>query len=193
MFSGSGVTWAVLCLALLVSGCGDDEPEGGDPPTPPSSSASESADPTAPPSPTRSAATGPVLSLKGVSLHLPQGWQISNDDSNILVVGADQDGDAVINLSSFPSLDRGASLGELARATVRTGGYPPGSVQEPVTMAGRSAFHVAGAVMGDDSEEFGLINRGDIVSVEFVFISDPPPRAERQELIDSVLASVVLP
>ena len=78
----------------------------------------------------------------------------------------------------------------MAQSTQRTGGYPPNAVQPPTTMAGLPAFHVAGRVAGDDSEEFGLIHDGEIVSVEFVFLRGP--EAGRQELIESVLATVEL-
>lgn len=192
MFSGRWTVCGTLCLALLVSGCGgDDDSEGDDPPASPSASATGSSEPTAPTSPTVEPATGPVLTLKGVSLNLPEGWHVDNDDSNILVVGADKDSDVLINLSSFPSLDPNASIAALARSTQKTGGYPANSVQPPATMAGRPAFHVAGEVAGDYTEEFGLLNGGDIVSVEFVFWN--APKAGRQELIDSVLATVQLP
>ena len=55
-------------------------------------------------------------------------------------------------------------------------------MQPPTTMAGQPAFHVAGEVVGDYSEEFGLIHDGEIVSVEFVFFRGPeagPTGADR--------------
>lgn len=194
MFSGRWTACAALCLALLVTGCSDDdEPEGEGPPESPSSSdASSPTDETTPtdePS-TVAPATGPELSVKDVSIRLPEGWAVDNTDASFLVVGAANDDTGVINLSSFPSLDPDASIDVLARSTVKTGGYPRDAVQPPTTMAGQPAFHVAGEVVGDYSEEFGLIHDGEIVSVEFVFFRGP--EEGRQELIDSVLATVEL-
>ena len=66
----------------------------------------------------------------------------------------------------------------------------PSSATTTAAPTDRPAFHVAGRVVGDASEEFGLIHDGDIVSVEFTFRSGPD--AGRQELIESVLATVEL-
>ena len=166
---------AVACLALVATGCSDDDdPEGEGPPASPSSSdVSSPTDETSPTDePTTVApATGPALKVKAVSLRMPEGWAVDNDDASFLVVGAADDGTALINLSSFPALNPDASLDRLARSTVKTGGYPPDSVLPPTTMAGQPAFHVAGEVGGDYSEEFGLIHDGEIVSVEFVLLA----------------------
>jgi hypothetical protein len=198
VFSGRRVATAgAVCLALLAAGCGDDEePEGGSPPEAPSSSSSSSTT-TAPTDPTGSTtapavepATGPPLKVKGVSLRLPEGWHVDNTDASFLHVGAADDRSGVINLGSFPALDPDVSLNRLARSTIRTGGYEPGEILPETTVAGRPAFHVAGPVAGDPSEEFGLVHDGEIVSVEFVFFRGPA--AGRQELIESVLATVEL-
>jgi len=184
------------CLVLLAGGCGDDDPDKADPPSPSPSSSDGSGSPAEPTTPTETAttvapATGPVLKLRGTRLRLPEGWHVDNDQSNILVVGASEDLGMLINLSSFPSLDRKASLEDLAKATVETGGYAKGSIKKPGEMAGRPAFRVAGKAYGDYTEEYGLIHKGDIVSVEFVFID--APKQGRRELIESVLATVRLP
>jgi hypothetical protein len=190
---------AALCLATLVSGCDDEDPGSGAAPseTPTSSEASASptgaGDPTGDPTaeqPTVEPATGPKLTVKAASLRLPLDWHVDNTDASFLHVGAADDRTALINLSSFPSLDPDVSIRRLARITQRTGGYPADSVQPPTTMAGRPAFHVAGPVAGDDTEEFGLLHDGEIVSVEFVFRRGPD--TGRQELIESVLATVEL-
>ncbi len=199
MFSGGWTTGAALCLVLLVGGCSGDDPEAKDPPPSGSPSASDSpsepTEPTGPTGPTDDPATvepatGPPLTVKGVSLRMPEGWHLDNDDASFMVVGAADDRTAIINLGSFPSLDPDVSLRRLARSTLRTGGYSNGKVLPEATMAGRPAFHVTGDVAGDWTEEFGLIHEGEIVSVEFVFRRGP--KAGRQELIDSVLATVEL-
>ena len=193
MFSGGWTICATLCLVLLVSGCSDDDPEAKDPPTSESPSATDST--TEPTEPTDDPATvepaaGPPLTLKGVSLRMPQGWHLDNDDASFLVVGAADDRTAIVNLGSFPSLDPNVSLMRLARSTLRTGGYSNGKILPEATMAGRPAFHVTGDVVGDWTEEFGLLHEGEIVSVEFVFFRGP--KTGRQELIESVLATVEL-
>jgi hypothetical protein len=197
VFSGGWTVGATLCLVLVVSCCGDEDPETKDPPASSESpsatdSPTESTEPTEPTEPpaTVEPATGPPLTVKDVSLRMPEGWHLDNDDASFLVVGAADDRTAIVNLGSFPSLDPNASLGRLARSTLRTGGYSNGKVLPEATMAGRPAFHVTGDVVGDWTEEFGLIHDGEIVSVEFVFRRGP--KAGRQELIDSVLATVEL-
>jgi hypothetical protein len=192
VFSGRWTTCAVLCLALLVTGCSDDDdPEAEGPPESPSSSSSAT-DETAPTDEptTVPPATGPVLEVKNISIRMPEGWKLDNDDASFLVVGADAEENTLINLSSFPSLDPDASIDRLAKSTEKTGGYPKGSVLPPTTMAGQPAFHVAGDVVGDYHEEFGLIHEGEIVSVEFVHLRGP--RDGWPELIESVLATVEL-
>lgn len=192
VFSGRWTTCAALCLALLMSGCSDDDdPETEGPPEAPSSSSSteETAPPTDEPT-TVAPATGPVLEVKDISLRMPEGWAVDNDDASFLVVGASADERTLINLSSFPSLDPDASIERLARSTEKTGGYAKGSVQPPATLAGQPAFHVAGDVVGDFHEEFGLIHEGEIVSVEFVQLRGP--KTGWSELIESVLATVEL-
>ena len=198
VFSGRWTTCAALCLTLLVTGCSDDDdPEGEGPPEPPSSSSSAATDGTTPTDQTPtdepttvSPATGPVLEVKDISIRMPEGWKLDNDDASFLVVGADAEEDTLINLSSFPSLDPDASIDRLAKSTEKTGGYPKGSVLPPTTMAGQPAFHVAGDVVGDYHEEFGLIHEGEIVSVEFVHLRGP--RDGWTELVESVLATVEL-
>jgi hypothetical protein len=194
VFSGRlAALCAALCLTALVSGCGDDEDPGGAAPTetPASSDTSTSAtEPTEPPEPSVEPATGPEMRVKAVSLRLPDDWHVDNTDASFMHVGAADDRTAVINLSSFPALDPDVSIARLAQSTQKTGSYPPGSVLPPTTMAGQPAFHVAGRVVGDDHEEFGLIHDGEIVAVEFIFLRGP--KAGRQELIESVLATVEL-
>ena len=193
MFSGGSTACATLCLVLLVSGCSDDDPEAKVPPASESPSATDSSteptEPTDDPA-TVEPATGPPLTLKGVSLRMPEGWHLDNDDASFLVVGAADDRTAIVNLGSFPSLDPNVSLMRLARSTLRTGSYSNGKILPEATMGGRPAFHVTGDVVGDWTEEFGLLHEGEIVSVEFVFLRGP--KTGRQELIESVLATVEL-
>lgn len=190
MFSGGWTACATLCLVLLLSGCGDDDPESKDPPASESPSATDSTtEPTDDPA-TVEPASGPPLTVKGVSLRMPEGWHLDNDEASFLVVGAADDRTAIVNLGSFPSLDPDVSLRRLAQSTLRTGSYSNGTILPEATMAGQPAFHVTGDVVGDWTEEFGLIHDGEIVSVEFVFLRGP--KTGRQELIESVLATVEL-
>jgi len=182
-----------LCLALA-TGCGDDEPEARAPGDPPASS-DTAASPTDVTSPTASAptvdpATGPPLRLDDVELRLPEQWSVEHDLVGYEKAGSADDHTAAILLSSFPALDPDATVAQLARSTERTSGYPRGSVQEPTTVAGLPAFHVAGRVAGTFSEEFGVLHEGNIIGIEFVHRRGS--RAHWQELIDSVLATVEL-
>ena len=193
--SGALTVAATLCLTLALAGCGDDEGESDAGPRETPTSAAGDTSPTGPASPTDESpsvapASGPRLAMEQASLRLPEGWQVDNDDSDIVVVGLAKDLSAAIYLNSFPSLDSGASLEQLARSTQRTGDYPPGSIRPETTLAGEPAFHLAGQVGDDYSEEFGLLHDGDIVSVEFVHRSGP--RAAWSELVASVLATVEL-
>jgi len=192
VFSGRWTAYAALCLALLVSGCSNDEdPESEGSPQSPSSSSSATEQTTPSDEPTTVApATGPELEVKDISLRMPEGWKLDNDDASFLVVGADADENTLINLSSFPSLDPDASIARLAKSTEKTGGYPKGSVLPPTTVAAQPAFHVAGDVVGDYHEEFGLIHEGEIVAVEFVKLRGP--KTGWSELVESVLATVEL-
>jgi len=204
VFSGRVVCAHLLTCALLglsLTGCNDDDPKADGGPSSPSSSATReetnptpSGDPSGSGSPTSDVppATGPRLSLKGASLRMPEGWHVFNDESQIAVVGEDPEDFHTIDLSVFPALDQNATIQELARATQKTGGYPRGSIKPPTTLAGKPAFNVAGMVGGRYTEEFGLLHRGDIIAVEFAFY-DGISKAERERLMQSVLATVELP
>ena len=179
-----------LAASLMLAGCSDDAK--GDGPSASPSSSSASASPTTEPSPTAepsvTPASGPRLALEDVEIRLPEGWSVDNDDASFLVVGTADDRSGIINLSSFPALNPDVSIARLGQITADKGGFPRDSVQPETTMAGLPAYHVAGPVAGDDSEQFGVLHDGDIVTVEFVFRRGP--KDGRQELIDSVLATV---
>lgn len=188
----SAPAWVALCTALLLTGCGDDEPEGDGPPASPSSSVTPTS-PTEESSPTEDVpavepATGPRLALEDVALRMPEGWTVDENQASFQVNGTSPNGAGRIYLSSFPSLDPDVSIARLARITVKNVGYPKNSIQRETTLAGRPAFHVAGRVAGDDVEQFGTLLDGNVVAVEFVFYRGKD--TGRQELIDSVLASV---
>ena len=115
---------------------------------------------------------------------MPEGWAVDNDDASFLVVGAADDDTALINLSSFPALDPDASIDRLARSTEQDRGLSRGlrASRRPRWPA-QPAFHVAGEVGGDYSEEFGLIHDGEIVSVEFVFWRGPKTGWSRDDRV----------
>lgn len=189
----SAVVATTLCLAL--AGCGDDDPEGSEPREPSSSSGETGSPAPTDASPTDEEetvppATGPELAMEAVSLRMPEGWRVDNDDSDIVVVGLADDLTSAIYLSSFPALDPSVSIAQLARSTQKEGGYPPGSILPETTLAGQPAFHLAGPVGGDYSEELGVLHDGAIISVEFVHRDGP--RKGWEELLASVLATVEL-
>ena len=187
-----------LSAGLLLAGCSDDDDPGGTPQTPdPSSESTSSA--TDDPGPTESGptddpsvqpATGPVLAPEtgGIRLRLPEEWTLDENQANFLVNGSGPRGNGRIFLDSFPALDPDSGLRLLARVSADSGGYPPGSIQPNTTVGGVPAYHLAGTVGTDPTEEFGAIRNGDILTISFELRGIP--EGERQPLIDSVLATV---
>jgi hypothetical protein len=186
-----------LGAGLLLAGCSDDDP--ADPEGSPETTSEGTPSPTGETSPTESEptddpsvdpATGPVLTPEtgGIRVRMPEGWTLDENQASFLVNGSEPRGRGRIFVSSFPSLNRDASLQDLARVSIGNGGFPPGSIRPPVTVSGRRAFHLVGRVGSTPSEEFGALVDGDILTVRFDLMG--VPEDERQPLIESVLATV---
>jgi hypothetical protein len=189
------MTGLALAAVLVLGGCGSDEPDTGPDPTPSTSGAS---DPTESPgstsaSPSVSAATGLPVKIRTVSLTGPEGWvRLADEFANLGRGVRSAEGGSLVGLYSVPSLNPDATLDEMV-ATVKElesfQGKP--QVHEPVTVNGVECFHVSGDYKdGQHEEEFGTIHDRDEISITFSFAADFP-EAERQDIIDSVLASVV--
>lgn len=200
-------TAAVVLVVLATAGCGDDDPETGEgpDPSPPASSPGQSpgqspsqspgsptSDPTAPSDPAVSPADGPLLALDHVSVRVPDTFR-EEPPSNLLLVAEDPRTGVFIALSDTLQIGRPYSLDEQARARVRSAlTIEPPEIQEPVTVAGEPMYHLSGPFeRGSRMDEYGVALPAANIFIRFV-TPDDLPEAQRQELIDSVLATLTL-
>jgi hypothetical protein len=192
---------AALSITLAVAGCNDD---GSDPRTDPSSSVtgtpsgtpstgSATGSATESASPSVTAATGVSIRIRRVSMNAPEGWVRTSENFRNLGRGArDPKGSSQVGLYAIPSLNPDADLTELAKTAKQFSHYQSkGTVHEPVDVNGVECYHISGRYAGGRTQEqFGAIHARDQVSFTFDFGSDVGDD-ERQQIIDSVLASVV--
>jgi hypothetical protein len=180
-----------LSASLFLAGCSDEDDQSGSSESPETTSAEPTSPTEAGPTetPPVQPATGPVLTpdTGGIGIRLPEGWKVDHADS-FLVDGSSPHGWAVIYVTSFPSLDPDIELTRMARLALKHSSFPPGSIRPPVLLNGELAYHLAGKGMSPLQEEYGTVIDGDMLSVKFVL--DHIPKAKRQALIDSVLATV---
>jgi len=196
----------VVVAALALTGCGDDAegdvdigptPQTSEPSGP--SSASGSTDATAIGEPSASStltvppATGDVLELSNVSVRAPQGFQADPPDMTYLRFAFERDGIGSIALANTPAVTEDVSLPQQAEISIRNSGYSEDpSIEEPVEVGGVSMYHYGGQVNDSEYvEEYGAIYDGSQISVNFL-LAATDSAAERQELVDSVLASLTL-
>lgn len=183
-------------LTLLLVGCSDSE---GDPGTRPEGSgssvpeASASSDPqqdpveTAP-TPDVAPATGPAIRVRALEVRVPEGWNptqpyaIQQAAAPASVVGS------MISVFRFPNsglytIDElgDVEVPEMGRRARRRG---------DVELDGQPFYHLTGNLEpGLHAERFGTIHDDDRLSVQFEF-GNGQGRAEREEIIRSVLATV---
>lgn len=196
---------AVLSAALVLTGCGDDKTErSSGAPSPDSSDAASSApatadptqEPTQEPTATVPAATGPELRRNVdqplLSAHAPQGWELG-ENGVLGVTASDPDTYDNIVLSEGVALTGHTDPGpieeqgreELVLKQKRSGTW---TLQEPVIAGGEEMFHIHGEG-STPTDYFGrYLSTSNGVSITFLW-SDSDP-ADRQAVIDSVLASV---
>jgi hypothetical protein len=186
-----------LTAALALTGCGSDDPEGSPDPTPSTTAASgatepsESTDPTSGPAVT--AASGLAVRIRTVTLNGPEGWPRTTDEFANLGRGVRApDGSALVALYSVPSLNQDATLDQIAAGVIQTSNFiGKPTVHDPVTINGVECYHVSGRYAGGEKAElYGAIHARDLVNFTFAF-HPAFPEDERQDVIDSVLASVV--
>lgn len=200
MIPRSGVAAVAAVLALMLAGCSDSDgsPAEGSP----GPGTSESASPTASPSPaeTPSAtettpevapATGPTLLVEGLRVRAPRGWH-----ANIrLPIGQgayplDRLVGTLIQVYRFPNSGL-FTIDELANVEVEDYG-PKGKRRMNVVVDGRAMYHITGTGEdGEPVERFGTIVDDQRVAVTFYF-GNRESTAEREEIIESVLASARL-
>ncbi len=191
---------ALIVLAALASACSDDgspeadpSPSGSSAEAPPTTGEPTSEPPTsAPPSATVQPATGPSLDLKYLSVRAPEGWdayfstasQARADDLPETTNG--------LAVSGFEAIlgSEGLDLRTQAQIAIDSGAYlRRPTIREPVEIAGVSFYRVAGRINKvSHLESFGTTHDGVYVTLDFQLNIDQSA-AERQKLIDSVLAS----
>ncbi len=183
---------AVLLLGGLAA-C-SDEPDGPD--TAPVSETSD-ASPSAPSTPSTTAepttqpASGPLLEMPAATVNLPEGWAKDADLTSFLATGNGGDVGRTMTLSQLPALDPDVTPQGLERATNKTTFGSQGTVLEPVVVSGVEMRHVQGRVGSTKVEDaFVTLVDGDIVGIS-VSLSRSVSDAERQTVIEAVLASVV--
>lgn len=180
--------------AAFVSGCGSSEGSGPEESTSTGSAseddaASEEPIPTTEPTPTVAPATGEIIKVKGTRLRLPSGW-VAGSASALQAGGYTRtDADSFISIFRFPQLLI-ESLEEQVReeATSSSWGSPPRREADR-TVDGLVVTHLSGTAQpGERADTFSTLNNGQEFELDFVF-GNAESRAERKQIVDSVLAS----
>ncbi len=179
----------VTTLALLtLSGCGDDDEPGADPPTASASPGGESS-PTDPATsePTVEPATGELLQSGDTAFaRAPEGWKVKDFEFGFGIVQAG------FRLSTITFADFGAvavtTPREMVEAEMQGNVDPDAEVTYDVELGGEPAYLITERAGRGTELTYGAVRGGNAASVGFVL--DPElPEAEQQEIIDSVLAS----
>lgn len=192
----------VVAFVLALSGCGDDPSEDVD--SEPSGQASIGETSSAPPSvepsddvpssPTSTVepAAGNLMKLSNVSANAPKGFTVDPPDMSYLRFAFERNGVQSISLANTPSVNEELSLGKQAEISIRNHIYSTApQIEKPVEIGGVKMYHFAGQVNDSEYvEEYGAIYDGSQVSINFLLSADATD-AERTELVESVMASMV--
>lgn len=185
----SGALSLLVCAALL-GGCGEDEQDPDAEPG--SSSSSPSADDPDPSESTESAvepASGEVVRLGSLTVTFPQGFDTREASSmgGDVVTGDAPDGDARIAFVAAEDYNR-QSLDTAVEYAIAAGLWlrKPERLED-VKVDGVRMYHLSGPGTGGFTDvQFGAEHGGYDISLT---IGAPGPAAERQALIDSILAT----
>lgn len=180
---------ALLLVALSAAACGgSDDPQPQEPASSTPTSASTS--PSAPTSSATPAAAGPLLDLPHASVHAPDGWKKLDDLVSTQRDAGDDDSFSSVTLGEVDAFGGQTDPDELAKSAIRTSPYPTDpKVLDTVEVDGVEMYHLAGKVDKHAYlEAYGAVVDDTIVSLSFTFATWIEP-AERQETVDSVLAS----
>jgi hypothetical protein len=190
----------LLLVGALSTACGNDDDPSADP-TAGSSSGSSSASPSAgdssstaaSDSPSATPATGPELSIKALTVHLPDGWKVGSGLGTLQVVGIAPQRRGSVAIGQIPAVQPDESLASQAKFLVQHGsGWKniDATILPTVSVGDQPAYHVVGRdpQLGL-SDQIGLVYDG--VAYTFNFDRDPGEGSEDEwaEIIDSVLAS----
>ncbi len=187
---------SVLAAVLALAGCGDDPSEGPDAePTGQSSSSAPSesppeSTPAAEPTPTVAPAAGDPMELSNVAVRAPKGFVVDPPNMSYLRFAFERGGVQSIALANTPAINV-LPLRKQAVISIRSHVYSTlPTIVEPVEIGGVEMYHYAGQVNDNEYvEEYGAIYDGSQISLNFL-LSPTMPEAERQELVDSVLATL---
>lgn len=194
MRTRSGVAAAAAVLTLLLASCSDSDeaPE-------PDASTSESAPPESPddqpvevePSETTPAvepATGPAIGVKGLEVRAPADWITTEPLAIQQSAGPPDVIGSMISVFRFPNSGL-FTIDELGAEEVSDMGARSRR-RDDVELDGEQFYHLTGTLEpGLYAERFGTIAGDDRLSVQFEF-GNGQGRAERDEIIQSVLATV---
>ncbi|WP_309648769.1 hypothetical protein [Nocardioides sp.] len=195
---GSLAGCAVLVLTSACSGGGDDPaPSTGSTGASPGESAPAAGEPTTEPSPEEpetpevEPASGPDLTQTNLSVRAPEGWTLTREGdpfsgqaseglSSIFVTEIEDFGDGVL------------SIQQQAEIAQNSGSYlMKPKILEPVEIDGREWYHVAGPTdRVRHVDAFGTSEDGLSYSVDIALNRATFSPAQRQELVDAVLASI---
>ncbi|MGB0100752.1 MAG: hypothetical protein WBP61_10780 [Nocardioides sp.] len=189
-----------ILLTLLVSlvGCGEGS---DDPQTAPSSDTSPTAtastestgstEPT-PAAPAVEPATGPLIDQKRIRLHAPEGWKRKPPSTPLLTLSYDRETYSDLTLGDLPAVREDLTLDQIAQVARRNrrGSTTNLRILDPVQIAEVDWYHLRGKDGPDATlDVYGTTFNGSQSTLTFS-LKNEIPAAERQEIIDSVLASV---
>ena len=147
--------------------------------------------PTASAEPSVEPASGPLLDAGSATINLPEGWKDNGNDLPNTYSGSDKKGGAhtrLITVVDLASINSGYSIAKQARHALTLFPGAKLTVQPPVELDGEPAYHVAGTErLRGQYDEVGLDSHGRELSIGFGL--NGYTDAERQEIIDSVIAS----
>ena len=173
---------AVACLvAVLITGCQDEDPGGtsGPEPADPSSGSSQSQ--------AVEPADGPVVENAHASYRVPKGYEVADELAGTIPANDSGSSRSAITLAEVPTFGN-TDLGTIAQLVARNvaRGRAPKRVAD-TTLAGEPAFHLEGQVQpGQHFTAYGAIHDDNVVYVRFDLDGS---RAQSQQVIDSVLAT----
>jgi len=180
-----------MTLALVLVGCGSDEPggSGGDTSNEsPSQSPSGSLSPTPvlpDPTPTIEAATGPQLDVEGLRVRVPENWR-QTYDTLFSDAGQGPRGTVLLTVFATDQLSLAASMKKFWEKRKPPTGFEP---QDSTVMGGLTAYYYTSRPNDFDVDHVvGLWDSGYVVKVSVTLSRDIPATRQR-EILDSVVAS----
>jgi hypothetical protein len=179
-----------LALLAALAGCtSDDSPPDTTPPSTPSTS---TGDPTTSPTPTPSVApaTGPRLDTTDASVRAPEGWLKKHGALSFSIFAADPKSGSSVGIEDLHTGETTTTLDQMAQTVIDGTSYGHKPKRLPnTTLDGIEVYHLAGRI--DDLQylvEYGAIYHNSAVYFSFV-LTKTIPNDERQEIVDSVLAT----